>query len=38
MFCEQVNMFHSDHESAFANDVIETGDSSSTILCKWNSH
>ena len=28
MFCEQVNVFHSDHDSASAHDVIDTGDSS----------
>ena len=36
MLCEQVNVFHSDHDSASAHDVIDTGDGSSTILCKWN--
>ena len=34
MFCEQVNVFHSDHDSASAHDMIDTGESSSTILCK----
>ena len=33
MFCEQVNVFHF---SASAHDVIDTGDGSNTILCKWN--
>ena len=36
MFYEQVNVFHFDHYSASAHDVIDTGDGSSTILCKWN--
>ena len=38
MFREQVNVFHSDHDSASAHDVIDTGDGSSIILCKWNNY
>ena len=30
MFRERVNVFHSDHDSASAHDVIDTGDSSSS--------
>ena len=34
MFREQVNAFHSVHDSTPAHYVIDTGDGSSTILCK----